>query len=316
MNDPSAVRTHGLSFSYKDREVLHDLDLEVPSASVFCLLGPNGSGKTTLFRILSTLVTPPPGTVFLFGKDSAVSAPEIRRFTGVVFQHPALDGKLTVEENLRLGGHLYGLSGKLLAGRIARRVEAMGISDRLKDPVEQLSGGLRRRVEIAKALLPEPRMLVLDEPSTGLDPGARAACWQIYRELATEGVTVLLTTHLMEEAELSDLVAILHQGRLVALGNPTELCSSLGTELIILRTPDPESLRTSLPAELQASASVTAGEIRIHSPDPSTVLAQLEKFRTSGVHSLTLARPTLSDLFAQKTGMTLAEAELRAPTNP
>ena len=309
MNDPAAVSVRSLSFSYKTRDVLHGLSFSIPKACIFALLGPNGSGKTTLFRILSTLVAPPPGSVFLHGLDAASEASAIRWKTGVVFQHPALDKKLRVGENLRCGGNLFGLHGKDLESRIERQAAAMGFADRLKEPVEQLSGGLQRRVEIAKALLPEPELLILDEPSTGLDPGARAACWDIFRGLQKDGVTILLTTHLMEEAELADRAAILHNGELVADGPPRTLCESLGEQLLILRSHNPSQLLEVLPESHRTSARITGNEIRIPGENPAALAAQLSESHGGVIESITITRPSLADVFAQRTGITLAEAE-------
>ena len=192
------------------------------------MLGPNGGGKTTLFRIISTLIAPTSGTVEVFGIDVVKHPAEARKQLAVVFQSPAIDPWLTVLENLRHHGYLYGLSGAPLARGIERALERFGLTPRAGDRVGTLSGGLRRRVELAKALLPEPPLLVLDEPSSGLDPTARRELLQELRRLRDdEGTTIVLTTHMMEEAAVSDRVGILHEGLLVAIGAPDDLVANM-----------------------------------------------------------------------------------------
>jgi ABC-2 type transport system ATP-binding protein len=198
-----------------------EVPFEVGEGEMFALLGPNGGGKTTLFRILSTLYPPTEGTARIFGHDVGSEAAQVRSRIGVVFQSPSLDRKLTVRENLKHQGRLYGLSGRALASRIDLVMERLGVRDRDGDRVETLSGGLQRRVELAKGLLHEPRLLLLDEPSVGLDPGARHDLWTYLDELRRESnVTLLVTTHLVDEADRADRVAILRKGEIAAIGTP------------------------------------------------------------------------------------------------
>src|SRR2546421_7257120 len=213
MPDP-ILEISGLSHSYGDRAALTDLNLSIDRGEIFGFLGPNGSGKTTLFRILSTLLPIQPGHVAIAGLDLATHRDEIRRQIGVVFQAPSLDKQLTAAENLRHQGHLYGLGGADLEKRIDEMLARVGLSERPREYVSTFSGGMRRRVELAKGLLHRPRVLLLDEPSTGLDPGARIDLWRYLREIQSQGVTVLVTTHLMEEAEHCSRLAIIDGGRL------------------------------------------------------------------------------------------------------
>jgi len=227
-----SVDVEGLTHRYGERTALDGVSFSVRSGEVFGLVGPNGGGKTTLFKILSTALAPSSGSARVAGVDVRDGA--VRRRIGVVFQSPSLDGKLTVGENLLHHGHLYGLSGSGLKERIGEELTRFGLKDRMGDRVEKLSGGLQRRVELAKSLLHRPEVLLLDEPSTGLDPGARRDLWDALRGL--KGVTVLLTTHLLEEAERCDRMAILHKGKIVALGEPLTLRGEIGGDVVTVRS--------------------------------------------------------------------------------
>ncbi|HUR38220.1 MAG TPA: ABC transporter ATP-binding protein, partial [Planctomycetota bacterium] len=237
-----SVEIDGLTHRYGERLALDGVSFSVRKGEVFGLLGPNGGGKTTLFKILSTALRPTSGSARIEGVDVRDDA--VRRRIGVVFQAPGLDQKLTVAENLLHQGHLYGLRGAALRRRIDEELGRFKLSDRARDRVEKLSGGLQRRVELAKALLHQPEILLLDEPSTGLDPGARRDLWDALRSL--KGVTVLLTTHLLEEAERCDRLAILHKGKLVALGAPLDLRGEIGGDVVTIRAKDAEALAAAI----------------------------------------------------------------------
>ena len=220
-----AVETHALGRNFGPRAALSDVTLSVRDGEMFSLLGPNGSGKTTLFRILSTLLAPTSGTARIGGHDVVHEAVQVREHLGVVFQSPALDPQLTVAENLRCAGHLYGLRGAELEDRLRSSLHALRVADRLDDRVQTLSGGLQRRVEIAKSLLPRPRVLLLDEPSTGLDPAARAGLRLALDELrAASGVTIVLTTHLLDDLKQRDNrrrgIDFYNQANLCIYGSP------------------------------------------------------------------------------------------------
>jgi ABC-2 type transport system ATP-binding protein len=306
----SALTTNRLTHRYGDRVALDQVSLRVNAREIFGLLGPNGGGKTTLFRILSTLVRPTTGSASILGLDLARDTGAIRRRLGVVFQAPSLDKKLTVRENLAHQGHLYGLSGKSLGERIDHLLLEFDLHDRRRDLVETLSGGLQRRVEIAKCLLHRPEILLLDEPSTGLDPGARIDLWQtLYRLRDQEGVTVLLTTHLMEEAERCDRVAIIDRGKIVAEGAPEELRSRIGGEVISARTQDATSLGERIVSSLGVEVSVLNDEVRIEQPDGASFITKLVATFPGEIDSVTLAKPTLEDVFIAKTGRRLSQAD-------
>src|SRR5436190_15831288 len=208
---PPVIAVRDLMHRYGDRAALNGVTFDVRPAELFGLLGPNGSGKTTIFRILSTLMVPVGGRAFILGHDAAREPSGLRREIGVVFQAQSIDVKLTAAENLRHQGHLYGLSGVALTARIQEMLERVGLADRAKERAETFSGGMQRRLELAKGLLHHPSVLLLDEPTTGLDPRARRDVWQYLQTLRDEErVTVIVTTHLMEEAEHCERLAILN----------------------------------------------------------------------------------------------------------
>ncbi|MDP6040132.1 MAG: ATP-binding cassette domain-containing protein, partial [Candidatus Latescibacteria bacterium] len=276
MGVDSAIDIEQVYHRFGNRVALGGVTLQVNSGEMFGLLGPNGGGKTTLFRILCTLLLPQEGVVRLLGLDAVVQASAVRARIGVVFQQPSLDARLTVFENLRHQGHLHGLRGQLLAGRMDEALVMMGLTDRAHDRVDVLSGGLQRRVELAKSLLHRPEILIFDEPCTGLDPGARRAFWDdldVLRKAA--GTTLVLTTHFMEEAERCDRVGILDEGQLIAQGTPDALKRTVGSEMITLEAKDPEALQLQVEKVVGSNAQVVDGQVRVACDDGQKLLAQL-----------------------------------------
>jgi ABC-2 type transport system ATP-binding protein len=309
-----AVEARGIEFSYRDRKALHGLDFTIAPGEIFGFLGPNGGGKTTLFRILATLAPPSAGTLRIFGADLAREAARVRRLLGVVFQSPSLDLQLTVRENLLHQGHLYGLRGAELARRIDAGLSRFGIADRAGERAEKLSGGLRRRAEIAKALLHEPRLLLLDEPSAGLDPGARRDLWTALDSLRREGVTVLLTTHFMEEGDRCDRLALISGGKIVAEGSPAALKDEIGGDVVTLTGPDPEALARDLVAQHpELRPTVQEGGVRLERERAHELVARLVEALPGRVESVTVARPTLEDVFLRRTGYGLFTQEDAEP---
>jgi ABC-2 type transport system ATP-binding protein len=302
--DSPALVVDSVSHRYGDREALRGVSFEVPPAQIFGLLGPNGGGKTTLFRILATLMLPTSGTVRVCGDDVRQRPAAVRRHIGVVFQSPALDDRLSVRENLVHHGHLYGLAGRRLHARIAAALDALSIVDRGADLVAGLSGGLKRRVEIAKALLPEPRVLLLDEPSTGLDPGARLELWEAVDTLRTRtGATVAMTTHLMDEAARCDRVGILHQGRLVAIGTPAELTGTIGGDVLwITPAGAVADLRRDIAGRFEVHADVVDGRVRLELPHGHEFVTDVIEAFPGRIQAVTFSRPTLEDVFVHHTG--------------
>ncbi len=310
MTDP-ALFVEGVSFRYGDRQALHDVTFAVQPGEIFGLLGPNGGGKTTLFRILSTSLPVQAGRVLLAGQDVASSPDAVRRVIGVTFQSPSLDPKLTVGENLTYQGHLYGMTGPVLKQRSSELLKRLGLSDRRDDIAETLSGGLKRRVEIAKSLLHEPRILLLDEPSTGLDPGARHDLWRYLSQLRSEaGVTVMVTTHLMEEAERCDRLGLLNKGELVALGTPDELRASVGGDCITVQPVEPgHNLGARIRERFHVEVQEVDGAIRVEREQGHELVRDLVAAFPDDVKSVAFGKPTLEDVFIQRTGHRFCDEE-------
>ncbi|HTA76722.1 MAG TPA: ABC transporter ATP-binding protein [bacterium] len=302
------LEVQNLSYQYGSRKALQELTFSVEKGEIFGFLGPNGGGKTTTFKILSTLFSTQPGQVKIFGMDLAQNKIAIRRRMGIVFQLPALDKKLKVRENLVHQGHLYGLSGKELQGRIERDLERLNLKDRVNEKVESLSGGLQRRVELAKALLNNPELMILDEPSTGLDPAARKEFWGHLESLRqSQGMTVLVTTHYLEEADRCDRLLILDKGVKVALGKPETLKAEIGGEVLRLKSKEPSVLAVKLMEKLKIKTQIVGDLIQIEQPKAYHLVAPILESFPDDVLSLTLGLPTLEDVFIHQTGRRFAE---------
>jgi ABC-2 type transport system ATP-binding protein len=297
-----AVEVANLHHSYGDREALAGITFSVARGEIFALLGPNGGGKTTLFKILSTLMLPTSGSVRLLGHDLVLEAFLVRKRLGVVFQQASLDRKLTVVENLKHHGRLYGLSGRQLQSRAQAMLARVGLTERADDLVETLSGGLQRRVELAKGLLHQPDMLILDEPNTGLDPGVRREFMNYLRHLREqEGVTILLTTHFMEDAERCDRVGILHEGKLVALGAPDALKQSIGGDIVVIQSPDPHGLQKRLRERFGCESALVDGTLRVERPRGHEFIRDAVEAFPGEIASAAFGKPTLEDVFIHLT---------------
>jgi ABC-2 type transport system ATP-binding protein len=309
MHAKTAVDINDLVYRYGDRVALNGIGFSVACGEIFGLLGPNGGGKTTLFRILSTLLEPQQGSAKVFDIDVARDPLAVRRRIGVVFQNQSLDRNLTPAENLRHQGHLYGLHGKVLTERIDHLLDRLGLSSRRNDKVDRLSGGLRRRVELAKGLMHRPELLLLDEPSTGIDPGARLDFWEYLALLRREeGVTILLTTHILEEADKCDRLAILDQGTLVAEGTPDGLKQQIGGEVVvILASRDPASLAARMAERFEITGRVMNGSVRFEHPQGPELVAKLMQSLSDQIDAVTVSHPTLEDVFIHMTGHRFGE---------
>jgi len=307
---PAAVDACEVTFSYGERQALAGVSLSVSSGQIYGFLGPNGGGKTTLFRILATLIRPDGGSVKVFGADVVSEAALVRLQLGVVFQSPSVDQHLTVSENMLHQGHLYGLRGSELRRRSASLLARFGLADRSHDQIKTLSGGLRRRVEIAKALLHQPRLLLLDEPSTGLDPGARRDLWQVLEDLrSSQEVTVLLTTHFMEEGDRCDQLALVDRGRIVAEGEPGKLKDEIGGDVVVVSSSEPENLGRDLRNRFDLEATVHGDVIRFEHPQAHEFVSRMVEAFPGRIQALTMSKPTLEDVFLHRTGHGLWEEE-------
>jgi ABC-2 type transport system ATP-binding protein len=297
------IQVENLTHRYGERTALLNVTFEVAQGEIFGLLGPNGSGKSTLFRILSTMMAPTEGRAVIGGCDVVRDRAAVRRQVGVVFQTQSLDKALTVEENLRAQGHLHGLSGALLRERMEHSMTQLGLEDRRKDLVETLSGGLRRRVEIAKALLHRPPVLLMDEASTGLDPAARRDLTRhIERLRDQEGVTILLTTHVLEEADRCNRLVLLHRGQVVTEGSPQALRSRIGGDVVVLEAEDAKALAGSIEQRFGLRATQVDGQVRVEIENGHRFIAEVVEAFPGAIQSVGLHKPTLEDVFVRETG--------------
>ncbi len=300
------IAVQNLTHRYGDRVALSDVNFEVKKGEIFGLLGPNGGGKSTLFRILSTMMVPSGGRAVIAGCDVAKEPAKVRRQVGVVFQTQSLDKALTVEENLRAQGHLHGLSGAVLRERMEAAMERLGLFDRRTDLVDTLSGGLRRRVEIAKALLHRPQVLLMDEASTGLDPAARRDLSRHVESLREkDGVTILLTSHILAEAERCDRLVLLHQGKIVAHGTPRELCARIGGDVVELESQEAETLAAGIRERFRLAPVVRDGQVRVEIANGHRFIAEAVEAFPGLVDSVGLHKPSLEDVFVHETGASI-----------
>lgn len=302
---PARRRAGNSTSAVSESEVLalDGLSFQIESPGLVALLGPNGSGKSTLFRILTTMVAPGSGQACVLGFDTVRQAPRVREQIGVVFQESSLDRKLSVRENLRFQGNLFGLSGAILIERLNEAAGRLALDDYLDAPVHTLSGGLRRRAEIAKAMLHRPRLLLLDEPSTGLDPHARRDLWIYLRQLHEEqGTAVVAATHYLEEADRCHRALILHEGRLVADGEPSALKRQVGADVLVVVSDEAEAIQASLGRRSGMECSAIDGTLRIETRESAELLAELMAGHASRIRELRMHPPTLEDVYFHATG--------------
>jgi ABC-2 type transport system ATP-binding protein len=311
MSQEPAVRTEGLTKQYGAHRAVAGLDLTVPAGSIFGFLGPNGAGKTTTIGMLSTVVRPTTGTAEVAGADVRSQPDQVRRRIGLVFQESTLDIDLSAEENLLLYGELFGLPRARLRQRIDELLELVGLISRRGQSVRQFSAGMRRQLEMARGLMHAPRVLFLDEPTTGLDPQTRAAVWQQLHELrATRHVTVFLTTHHLEEAEHCDQLAIMDHGRLVAEGDPAGLKALIGDDLVTVRTEDNQAAAVTIRERFGTAVRSGPDEVSLRVPNGAAFVPRLCAALTVPVHAVAVTPPSLDDVFLHYTGHTIREKEI------
>jgi ABC-2 type transport system ATP-binding protein len=303
----STVTAEAIRYSYGSRSALENVEFSVERGTLFGLLGPNGSGKTTLFRLLSTLIPVQSGMLQVCGLDVSRSQSEVRRRLGVTFQSPAVDVRLTVRENLLCHGRIYGLSGRELNSRIHEMLDRFGLTDRTSTLVGELSGGLKRRVELAKGLMHNPQVLLLDEPTSGLDPRARQEFWElIVSQVKLQGTTVIVATHLMPEAEYCDQLLLLDKGRRVAYGSPSELQGRLSGERLTLRLRDATRISGLIEELLHCSGVLSANQLSLRVTNPAEQISRVMSQFGDQILGLELTRPSLEDVFLELTGRTLS----------
>ena len=309
--DQSSCVIEGLSHRYGDNIAVDDVSLSVHGGEIVAVLGKNGSGKTTLFRVLSTLLPVQHGRVLIDGIDVQADPLSARRNLGIIFQAPSLDIKLTVIENMRCQGALYGLHDTDLNRRCDELLDQFSLTDRRNEYCQTLSGGLKRRVELAKGLLHRPSVMMLDEPSTGLDPSARLALWDVLETLAADGVAVMLTTHLMDEAAKASRVVLFDEGRKVADAPPAALQREVGDRVLTVVAEDTDSAEGKLRNDLGLACQRVNQTLRVNidadSTDISELVAVVTRNLGENAHSVTIGRASLEDVFIAKTGKAFLE---------
>jgi ABC-2 type transport system ATP-binding protein len=297
------IEVGGLVKRYGQIEAVRGIDLLVEPGEVFGFLGPNGAGKTTTINILCTLLRPTAGEARVAGIDVARDPGAVRSRIGLVFQDPSLDDQLTARENLELHGRIYGVPGPLRRQRIDELLNVVELTDRANSLVRTFSGGMKRRLEIARGVLHHPQVLFLDEPTLGLDPQTRKHIWDYLNELRRrEGVTLFMTTHYMDEAEFCDRIAIIDQGRIVALGTPTELKGRIGGDVITVQVSDVPAAAREVERRFGISPLAANGTLRIEVPDGAAFLPRLVRELPMRIDSVSLSRPSLDDVFLKLTG--------------
>jgi ABC-2 type transport system ATP-binding protein len=316
-NQPAvAIEVRGLVKNYDQVHAVRGVDFEVATGEVFGFLGPNGAGKTTTINMLCTLVKPTAGSASVAGHDVVRERDDVRRNIGLVFQDPTLDGYLTAEQNLRLHAELYGVRSDLVKPRMRQVMTMVGLWERKDSPVATFSGGMRRRLEIARGLMHSPRVLFLDEPTIGLDPQTRRSIWEYIRELKErEEITIFMTTHYMDEAEWCDRIAIMDHGRIVALDSPDTLKAGVGRDRVMIHTEDDDAAIEALRDRFQIEAGVVEGAVTFGVPRGEEFVPRLFAELGIPIRSVSVSRPSLDDVFMSYTGTTIRDAEEDAAKN-
>jgi ABC-2 type transport system ATP-binding protein len=307
----AAIEVDALVKTYGDVEAVRGVSFRVAAGEVFGFLGPNGAGKSTTINMLCTLARPTSGTARVAGFDVVGERDDVRRHIGLVFQDPTLDGHLTATQNLRMHAELYGIDRAVIPQRMDQMLEMVDLVDRRDQPVMKFSGGMKRRLEIARGLMHSPRVLFLDEPTIGLDPQSRSAIWRYIRALQeSEGTTIFMTTHYMEEAELCDRIAIMDRGEIVVLDTPDALKASVGADRGVVGTHHDEAARAALRDRFDIEATVAEGALTFHVAAGEAFVPRLFAELGMDITSVSVSRPTLDDVFMRYTGSTIRDAEV------
>jgi ABC-2 type transport system ATP-binding protein len=305
-----AIEVSDLRKSFDEIEAVRGVSFEVAAGEVFGFLGPNGAGKTTTINMLCTLMKPTAGSARVAGHDVARERDDVRRHIGLVFQDPTLDGYLTAEQNLRLHAELYGVDSALVPGRMRQVLDMVGLWERRDATVMTFSGGMRRRLEIARGFLHSPRVLFLDEPTIGLDPQTRSSIWRYIAQLQErEEITIFMTTHYMDEAEFCDRIAIMDQGRIVVLDTPEALKAQVGADRVRIQTEDDDAAIAALAERFDVEATMSEGAVTFFVPSGEEFVPRLFAELGIPIVSVSVSRPTLDDVFMAHTGTTIRDAE-------
>ena len=305
-----AIEVDDLVKSYGDVDAVRGVSFTVPPGEVFGFLGPNGAGKSTTINMLCTLAEPTSGAARVGGFDVVSRRDDVRRHIGLVFQDPTLDVRMTAEQNLWFHAELYGIDPGVIPARMDQMLEMVGLADRRDHPVLTFSGGMKRRLEIARGLLHSPRVLFLDEPTIGLDPQTRSSIWRYIRALQeTEGTTIFMTTHYMDEAEFCDRIAIMDRGEIVVLDTPEALKASVGADRVVLGTADDDAALAALRERFGIEAAVAEGAVTFHVANGEAFVPRLFAELGVAITSVAVSRPTLDDVFMRYTGTTIRDAE-------
>jgi ABC-2 type transport system ATP-binding protein len=309
-NGGPAIAVRDLVKNYDDVEAVRRVGFEVATGEVFGFLGPNGAGKTTTINMLCTLAKPTSGSATVAGHDVVRERDDVRRNIGLVFQDPTLDGYMTGEQNLRMHAELYGVQRDLVAPRMEQVLRMVGLWERRDHPVGTYSGGMRRRLEIARGLMHSPRVLFLDEPTIGLDPQTRRSIWTYIRELKErEEITIFMTTHYMDEAEWCDRIAIMDHGEIVALDEPETLKAQVGTDRVTIHTDDNELAIKALDERFGIEARISEGAVVFGVPRGEEFVPRLFAELEIPIRAVNVSRPTLDDVFMSYTGTSIRDAE-------
>jgi ABC-2 type transport system ATP-binding protein len=306
----NAITVRNLVKTFGEVRAVRGVDFEVANGEVFGFLGPNGAGKTTTINMLCTLAKPTSGEATVAGHDVVKERDDVRRNIGLVFQDPTLDGYLTAEQNLKLHAELYGVQSDLVAPRMEQVMRMVGLWDRKDGTVATFSGGMRRRLEIARGLMHSPRVLFLDEPTIGLDPQTRHSIWTYIKELKErEEITIFMTTHYMDEAEWCDRIAIMDHGNIVAIDSPEHLKAQVGTDRVVIHTADDTAAIERLKANFEIEAKIAEGAVTFGVMAGEEFVPRLFAELGIPIKSVSVSRPTLDDVFMSYTGSTIRDAE-------
>ncbi len=305
------IRVENLTKQFGAITAVNDVSFEVDEGTIFGFLGPNGAGKTTCINILCTLLLPTSGMAFISGHDCVKEPSEVRKSIGIVFQDTTLDKDLTAYENLMFHAYLYDVKRIERKKRIDDALHFVGLYERRNDLVKKFSGGMKRRIEVARGLIHKPRILFLDEPTLGLDPQTRANLWEFIVELPRKhNVTIFMTTHYMEEAEVCDRIAIIDNGKIITTGTPDELKKTVGGDVIYIKTSDNKKAKLEIEKLFNADVSEKDGELFFTSLKGDACIPEIIKTIGETVLSVRLQRPTLNDVFLKMTGKEIRELDV------